>query len=1277
MTLSCVEEMDAPHQIVESESLILVPRVKSFANQYVTKANYEGNETKITRIAVLFFDNSQKLVHIETDTNESGITSVTLNKSMLNDRDISSSTIVVIANMDLANVKKADGTTLQSNKSSLTVEGLNDYSFHFDESQTVITDLSSGFSGFPMIGTATGLNLSSSIDHTDALPVNLQILYAKINFEIQVKEGTENQNLVSPSFALTGYSVHNVSKVTSYVQPTGATASDDYAYKTTGCPGTASGNADFNGAKVGFTFYVAESRYAHNSELRGIYPDDSWLTSTCYDDFKQQYKPKIATVSTGTPGTGLATYVTVNGTYKDYRGTDWNVNYRVYLGKDNTVNFEVDRNSEYTNILTIKGIRNNDSYGTSDVWIDHRVNVSATSDNAKYATITRETLVDAHFEVRPLRVKLPTSIDRALLYLPKYPDRNGAQITETEAGVNENWIAIENNNGRVKDITQYSSNGKRKYFTTSLIKQLYLENNDEKYGIRINSISGDPRNGQKYIQLFDGDCAWIYIDENVNEGEREAIIELVFYDKEGNALPDEESFLIKQQGLYTTSSGFQIENYEEYLHTYDSQDLYTNPLTDYTQQGYKWGLEGENLSESQNVVGSGDDISNSYYYDFFHSKDRENTNVIGSLGAYEVVGGDIKDNHGLNFTNNAGISNEMTIIDMNTRPSSAIQYCLSKNKFEVDESADEKHKMDVHWYLPDVYEMIQILNDGQRTFSDFGEYTYWSSQPAWKTPQNLSGLNYLVDDEDNARAVSIDAAKADKYTGTTAPRTNQHRIRCAYSVEGINNVDFSGSRAPEGIGAMRFYMRAWKDWDTKEKGYFSWDNCLHEDADTVETYYALPDTYPFPKEAADADEYFGPYVDGYGFAKDPSDSENWKTETVSVYTSNLTLYKWPGLTTSQVVSKNTIIGDDVYYALDGTKEDWEGTVITNATKYSGDITTSQLNYLDHLFGGSDLSIGFTTGDGVNSPKFKYYKENSVESKKTTRTWLTPKYVGNDKVESEVKGPIYTPSGNVILTADEESDRASRNGTIATNSDGYIYPDEQSAITAGNSIVPSGAYNISVVAEKSSKDWLNQEITIYTYQQSSFLGNITRYARAPRYRYKVTYTLDGQTVTYYKYDKDGCWKYGEEQSETVPNTDPPTDQLEMYGGNSFTIKANNDNEISSVKIYFSSSNVVDELGAGKDYLRFTKDGFTGSSNQNPPGMTYSGDGDKGTMTWSGDPQSELTFKLVVIRKVYDNYGLWGDPTSFQYIANTTESKEESIIIDQIDVRYKKKSTDTSK
>lgn len=1318
LAVSCVKELEFEQPMGEGDALTLVPRVRSFANQYVTKATpYDGDkgEKNITRLAVFVFNSKGDLIHWYEDT--SGSDAVTLNKSMLNSPAQSSmldnATVVLIANVNLDDVKK--GTVSIKDNSALTLDDLENYTIN--TSGTVFTEAdlkAEDFSGLPMIG-GIKVDLTHAAGSQD-VEVGMKILYAKIKFNLSVAAGTENQGS-GMKFDLTGYSVHNTSTATTLAIPANmgekpvdflgnekadavqatvdvATASNVYQTDAKDVENAASTSTSTDG--IEFTFYIPESRYNHNLEigdLQTVYPTD-WCTNDpsqdvknyqtgqrlnkvkyFYDDLTQQFKPKIAEKTGSTkapqPGAGLATYVLLKGSYTDYKGDIWDLKYKVYLGKDNDQNFHVDRNSIYTNNITIKGIRNNDSYGTDQVWVDHRVDVSTTTDNAKYVTITRETLVDAHFEVRPLRVNFPDGINRAFLYLPKY---DGAQKEETATGTNENWIAIENNNGRVKDITQYSSNGKRKYFTTSLIKQLYLENNDETYGIRTNNVSGDPRNGQKYIQLFDGDCAWIYIDENVKGGEREAIIELIFYDEDGNALSDVESFRIKQQGLYTTSSGFKIENYEEYLHTYDSQDLYTNPLTDYTQQGYKWGLEGTNLSKSQNVVLSGNTPSDSYYYDFFHSKDRENSNAIGSLGTYEVVGGNIEDNHGLNFTNNAGISNEMTIIDMNTRPSSAIQYCLSRNKFEVDESADEKHKMDVHWYLPDVYEMTQILNEGKRTFPDFGENIYWSSQPAWKTPQNLSGLNYLVDDEDNARAVSIEAATAEKYTGTNAPRSNKHRIRCAYSAEGIKDVDFSGSRAPEGIGAMRFYMRAWKDWDTKEKGYFSWDDCLYEDINTVVTNYALPDTYPFPKEAADADEYFGPYVDGYGFAKDPSDSENWKTETVnSIYTSNLTLYKWPGLTTSQVVSKNTVIGSNVYYDLDGTKEEWKGTVTTYATKYSDDITTSQLNYLDHMFGGSDLSIGFMTGDGVNSPKFEYYKENSVESKKITRTWLTPKYVSKDKVESEVKGPIYTPSGKIILTADEESDRASKSGTIQTNEEGYIYPDEQSAITAGHSIVPSGAYDISVVAEKSSKDWLNREITIYTYQQSSIFGNITQYARAPRYRYKVTYTLDGQNVTYYQYDKDGCWEYGEEQSETVPNTDPPTDQLVMYGGNSFTIKANNDNEISSVKIYFSGSNVVDVLGSGKDYLRFTKDGFTGSSNQNPPGMTYSGDGDKGTMTWSGDPQSELTFKLVVIRKVYDNYGLWGDPTSFQYIANTEDSKDESIVIDQIDVRYKKKSS----
>lgn len=1310
-------QFDQP--VLESESLTLVPRVKSFANQYVTKSAYSENETKISSLSVLVFNSDGKLLHIEES---SDLSSVTLNKSMLDSpaqaENLASATVVMIANISLDDIKKSDGTSINDNKASLTLADMENYSCDLTNYATVVTDLTSdSFTGFPMIGGVKNVDLRPTSTQQKAIEVGLKILYAKVNFSIAVENGTENQNVGSGiSFALSGYSVHNVSGATTLAIPTEegekvsdflgyvaedaveatadeATDSAIYTYADgTGFSGTASGNTTVGGSAIPFTFYIAESRYNHNSALTGIYPDDSWLADSetedvknytsadqdklngvkyFYDDLIQQYKPKLAANSPdGLPDAGLATYVQINGTYTDYRGTAWDVNYKVYLGKDNAQNFHVDRNSEYTNHITIKGIRNNDSYGEGQVWVDHRVNVNLPEDSSPGAdciTITRETLIDSHFEVRPLRVNLPDTVGRVLLYLPKY---NGSQITETEDDVLQNWIAVENNNGRVRDITKYSQNGKRKYFTTSLIKELYLDNNDEKYGIKVNSnINDDSRAGQQYISLFDGDCAWIYIDENASTEERTANIDLVFYDTLGNVM-SAEIFKLIQNGLEEVG-GYYIEKYEEYLHTYDSQDLYTDPLTDYTQKGYKWGLEGIQLSNSQSVT-TLSSANDDYRYDYFHAIDQQNVKGI-SDASYNVLGIDnIAKNIGLNFTNNAGVSQEMTIIDMDTRPSSAIQYCLSKNKFRIDDSDEEAHTMDIHWYLPDTYEMTTILNSGNEEYPDFEEYAYWTSQPSWTTLTSL----YLHEDTDNARVVSIDAMNTitdgSVYQGTNTSRTEQNRIRCVYSPEGIDGVDFSGNRAPDGIGPMRFYMRAWKDWDTKEPGYFSWEGCL-EDTETPEVIeYQLPDTYDFPKDADDANQYFGAFLEGYGFEEDPSDKQNWDTETVRyLYTSQVALNKWPGLTTSQVVTKNTITGGETYYDLEGEKKETKGTITTYATDYTDDITTSTLKHLDHLVDGTDLSINFSKGDGTSAPIFDYYKENSIISKTITRSWVTPTYHGNGKVESEEKGPIYTPSGTVILTADEEATRIKRGGTLLTNEDGYIYPTEADAIEAGNAIVPSGAYNTTVVAEKSPTSLLG-DIELYSYKGTL----ITRYYRAARYRYKVTYTLDGQTVTYYQYDNGGYWSEEPEKTVTTENNDPPTDQLIMYGGNSFTITANNNNEISSVKIYYSGSNVVDVVGEGHDYLRFTKDGFTGGKDEVPPGMTYSANGETGTMTWNGDPLTEVTFQLVLYRDAYGNIFGWGDPTSFSYIANTDDSKGESIVIDQIDVRYKKKSTSST-
>ena len=807
MTMSCIEELDVPYPADENLTT-LVPRVKSFTNQYVTKA--EGDkETEIKTLSALIFDNDGKFVDLRT-----GTTSVTINKSMLNSPanqgKLTSATIVMFANVSLDNIKDASGKSIRENLSTLTLAKVDGYSYHFAEANTVITDLASFTDGFPMTGRAEGVNLTPSRDQQGPVTVNLQILYAKINFSIKVENGTENTGS-GMKFAMTGYSVHNASKATALAEPEGATASADYAYTSSGKTGSKSGTVALDDTPLTFTFYVAESRYEHNSDLKGIYPDDDWLTSVpgedvkgydaatdegrlngvkyFYDDLIQQYKPKLADLDGGKPGKGKATYVLLEGTYTDYRGTAWTVNYKVYLGKDNAVNFHVDRNSEYTNHITIKGIRNNGSHGNGDVWVDHRVNVS-TTDPAGYVTITRETLIDAHIEVRPMRVKWKEGQYAGVrVYLP----------TKTD-GTLENWIGIERFTGKnCQDGATYcyadgKSTGKRRYFTTDLISELQTKGGQ--FGVE----EEEDENGKikKFIYLQNGDCAWIYFDEHVSfksyptqpSPAREAVIKLEFVGVDGNK-EAEEIYNVKQLGLQRRG-GYNVESYEEYLHSYDSADKYNLSTTpaDYTQQGLSWGLENKVVSQdiivSRAAIGSDiiKNLAESLFpdakYDFFADDDKniflpdtavfrymkENGVWTSKSGAKET---------GLGFTNRATKNKIITVRDMGSAPENAYQYCLSKNKFEVDD--DGNVKMVLNWYLPDVHQLAKVLNATAEGSSDFrsGDY-YWSSQPSFtaeNTYESSTNSFGLLDEvPENARARSKGGNPKD------FPRSSKNRIRC-------------------------------------------------------------------------------------------------------------------------------------------------------------------------------------------------------------------------------------------------------------------------------------------------------------------------------------------------------------------------------------------------------------------------------------------------------------------------------------------------------------------
>lgn len=1346
------------------DALTLVPRVKSFTNKYVTKA-YDSSigEDKIKHLAYIIFDSAGNCVDM-AESDVSSTTSLTINKTKLNSSE-TSATVVLFANVKLEDIKKENtdesgkpnGTfTVLSNQTTLS--GLDEYSIHFKTAPVVLSSELSSFDGFPMKGVATGVNLTTA-SNAD-IEVSLQILYAKISFDIDVAEGTENQNLTEngPSFSLSSYSVHNVSQRTPVTIAEGeATPSTAYAYKATGKSESGTNNE--------FTFYMAESRYTPKSteggkiDLTGIYPN-GWTTQVAaedvkgytegmenqlngvkyfYDDLIQQYKPILAAGTQGTPSNtspaegenaeGLAAYVLVNGTYVDYRGTLWDVNYKVYLGKDNAHDFHVDRNSEYKNYLTIKGIRNNDSYTEGEsVWIDHRVHTS-TNSLAGNVTITRETLIDSHIEVRPLRVTLKEGYSGIRLVLPDV-----------------NWIAAERftgNNCLDGSIYCYdkegNATGKRKYFTSTLISDLKKTEGTS-------------------IILLDDDCAWIYFDDNVTNGSRTAEIILEPLNANGEVISNDiETYTIVQSGLLSVGD-YAIESYEEYLHTYDSADKYdlTTTPSDYTQEGFAWDLNGSNnYSDSLVTCAFNVDLLTSTMkydvfpkYDYFHEKDdpKYGTTDEKEYHLYKNSGGNFSKLNsynkqtGLYFTNRAAAKGSMSIKDMGTEPESAYQYCLSKNKFIEDPNGDN-HMLDIHWYLPDVHELKAVVSD--KTAADLSSSAYyWSSQPsmtevvelpdlvmsAIKLIPSLSDFNINTlkkEDESNARAVS-----ASSNVPQNQPRANKNRIRCFYSAEGIGSVSMSGDRTPEGIGGVHsFYMKAWGDWSTQTAGYFK----SFPVSDSTKTYkkYELPDTYAYPKTSAHKNLYFGDYLiaDGkeWGFEEDPSDPDNWDTERVGIFTSQVALHQWPGLTTKQIETNQTVDDWSVqdYYVLnEDTKEEKKSATAVHFDKYSGSLVNKSLN---PLAASPKLSISFSGGNNAaNGPRYEYYKETKTVTTDTTRTWVTPKYQRNDRT---VVTPfsLRTPSGQIQLTSDQQTQYdGAEDFTILgvgykksreSNSSGYIYTTEAAAIAAGQSAtsavtdagasvsIPSGISK-SVTAEKVTN------ILLYTYYTKKSTFRYDKHeVRGDRYRYRITYSTE-VTTPYYTYKEGGDWSETYGKPTPVPNTSVPTqDELRIYCGNSFTISVDGDYEITKVKVYCSGNNYIRgtdgvnipivnyDIPQKYYYARFVESSLPLPSDKNAQlqGMDYEGDFGENTSVhqWVGAGKKSVTLVLAdyfceayfdvtdigqsLLQGKFDmNNILKFVPYDYQYVqANTSvdAEKNKSIVIDRIEVKCTKATSAT--
>ena len=759
---------------------------------------------------------------------------------------LSSCKIYILANMK----------SLIEGKAISTEQNLLDIAYSFtptSNSDATIVDIGIPDGGFPMIGVNT-IDLTATSQ--DAITVPMKKLFAKINFKLMVRMDADgpgaSEKIKEPYFKPESWKVSNI--------PNGVTlASDvdgdildnlfstgairDFKYNLT--TSMEEGQIYDDPSKqdyIEFSFYMLEhivTPYYNRKTLPSI------AGKPIEENLLQCYKPKYCINDNGEEK--YPTYVEIKGAYSDHQGHLSQVIYKLYLGQDPIDDFQVIRNQELNNFVTVKGITNHDK-GENEISIDHRVHIDG---SGYFIGLERETLLDSHYEVRPMRITIP----------------EGNAITLKVPA--NSWSAAEKVDNPSSNTSLYESKGNRKYFTENLVKELGSETEAKTFDF----ISQDDNDGVS--GEVNNYTLWFYFDENVNMHYddsdrtnsdplyRQDQIEVYFYenidDLQNNVdVGVDRTFTFRQLSLWTINSSekdengvparkYSIEYFEEYLYNYASDDNYG-----VTTDGMPWGLNGEQISSKYQAMyattvkgtdvtdiwsflmrlfgwESNEDLYDSLFenidtkYDFYLSRDKN---------TWELDKVSIRNFSGLEFTQEivekVGIDNN--ILTLSGVAQSAVEYCFNKNKRNSEGKVEE-----IHWYLPAIDETEEILVDGFNYFPVFQAKYYWASQPAYNayTFKAIFNLNqkygyatgtYFKDDKTRARATrvtsqkdyensgithatghrdmsvwnlpfigeGIDAGKEvnntfaeDYYQAGNQERTTPNRVRCVYSSTGI------------------------------------------------------------------------------------------------------------------------------------------------------------------------------------------------------------------------------------------------------------------------------------------------------------------------------------------------------------------------------------------------------------------------------------------------------------------------------------------------------------
>lgn len=816
---ACATELIEPSLDLDGNDMVqLVSRVIPFSDRDVaTRANKNDAEVKVSSIAYFIFQkNGECIFHKRVTTTDP--LSIDRSSSELANYVLTECYIISIANAPEFNVTPGETTWDDVSSQTVNVSGV---------------AIPSG--GLAMIGRYpkeenTFIDLTATAPG-EVLTIPMQSVFSKIKVNINVDSDQRipGEGQPNPTFTLKGAEVHNVASAVDFIGGNESGAglidgtNDDTAVNTESYVIEAFGETSDGGTAVSFSFYLPERfLLAGTSASTFQYPFGKGTAIRAEDmGYRQRYKPMLAKGFDAYNSKYVeskdkkATYVTINGTYSDHQGHSFNVSYDIYVGRDNYGNFDIVRNTQYNNNVTIRGINNSSDQSADNaaVSIDHRVNVERM--DPIIINFRRETLLDSHFEVRPLRIRKNPNYTGSLANAKVKVEVEYAQNTAS------NWIGLERSYGNgaaVSTSTTYlvdsdladdrkNSAGKRKYFTTDLTTGTL--NSNGTFGSDGFSTAG----GRTVVVPVSEQeqCVWLYVDEctTANDNVRTATIK-VSYTTDGTKYSEPVKYVINQRELFPVTydgNTYLIEYHEEYLHNYDSDDQYGQ--TEY--EGMEWGLDGVQLSFEEDALyfdSSGgwlDDIITLIInfikssvgvrpqYDFYISK--HDTEVSSQAAKYsnngyefckKIIG--VVNNENMVYNSggwfgqpsytkpdlNTETSDDIKALTLAENPRSAVEYCLNKNKRKADGSIISSSSQSgmntdlVFWYLPAIDEIENIVmseyGDGQKTYSrfeDFQEKFYWSSQPAYirnhalydKSPEKRG--KYYYDDVNYARATSV------------------------------------------------------------------------------------------------------------------------------------------------------------------------------------------------------------------------------------------------------------------------------------------------------------------------------------------------------------------------------------------------------------------------------------------------------------------------------------------------------------------------------------------